>query len=243
MAKPTDFNTPNTKLREPDSSIIPHIALYVVQLVALASPDFRGRRPIFITLIISLAIYTLTHPHFTNDMALAQPFNIGWSFYLATIAKLAFADPPEKHYWRTDKPAREATAYAAFGWKKLKWAASLMLNSRGIRWNHEVKNIPHVPKQSKGQFLLSQVVQFFKSMVLADLLFELGIRFFYTTPDGRVGETNSKYLTLTSGGFGWWFAKCLVFGATPYFMMCMQYAQFAFLAVLLGISKPEVCYL
>ncbi|KAF2276648.1 toxin biosynthesis protein [Westerdykella ornata] len=234
-----DLDTPNTKLRDPDSSIVPHVALYIVQIVALASPEFRGRRLLFSLTIIGLAVWTLTHPHFTNDFALAQPFNISWSFYLATLAKMLLNDAPERHYWRIDKPAKEATSYGAFGFKKLKWAIALMLNTRGIRWNYQVKNIPYQPKQMKTQFLISQVFQFVKNMVIGDLLLELGRRFFYTTPDGRVGEINSKYLSLMSGGLGWSFLKVLVFGSTPYFMMSMQYAQFAFLAVLLGFSQPE----
>ncbi|KAF2677290.1 putative toxin biosynthesis protein [Lentithecium fluviatile CBS 122367] len=234
----SDVSTPNLVFREPKSSIAPHIALYLVQIIALASPPFRHRRAVFNTLIVSLAGYALTHPHFTNDMAMAQPFNIGWSFYLATLAKLNLSDPPEANYWHIDKPAREATSYATFGWMKFKWAFMLMLNTRGIRWNHQVKNVPKLPKETKTRFLLSQALKFVKNMVIADFLFQLGLRIFWTTPDGRVGAMNSKYMTLRHDDWRWSFVKCLVFGATPYFMMSMQYAQFAFLAVLFGFSQP-----
>lgn len=236
----SDINTPNTTFREPESSIAPHIALYVVQIIALASPPFRQRRAVFNILILGLGSYALTHPHFTNDMATAQPFNIGWSFWLATLAKLNFSDPPEASYWRVDKPAREATTYTAFGWKKLVWAFNLMLNTRAIRWNHQVKNVPQVPKQTRSRFLVSQALKFVKNMLIADFLFQVGLRIFWTTPDGRVGEMNSKYMTMRHDDWRWSFAKCLVFGATPYFMMSMQYAQFAFLAVLFGLSQPGV---
>lgn len=236
----SDTNTPNKTFREPESSIVPHVALYVVQIIALACPPFRYRRAVFNVLIVGLASYALTHPHFTNDMATAQPFNIGWSFYLATLAKLNFSDPPELNYWRVDKPAREAKSYAAFGWQKVKWAAMLMLNTRGIRWNHEVKNVPKVPQQSKWRFLLSQAFKFVKNMLIADFLFQVGIRILWTTPDGRVGELNSKYMKMRHNDWRWSFARCFVFGATPYFMMSMQYAQFAFVAVLLGFSQPGV---
>jgi hypothetical protein len=139
-----------------------------------------------------------------------------------------------------DKPAREATTYTAFGWKKLAWAFNLMLNTRAIRWNHQVKNVPQVPKQTRSRFLVSQALKFMRNMLIADLLFQAGLRIFWTTSDGRVGEVNSKCMTMRHDDRRWSFAKCLVFGATPYFMMSMQYAQFAVLAVLFGLSQPGV---
>lgn len=242
MRRETTALHTNTTFQEPQSSIFPHVLLYIAQVVALASPQFRYRRTIFNILIVGLASYALTHPHFTNDMATAQPFNIGWSFYLATLAKLNFSDPPEFHYWRSDRPAREASSYGAIGFAKVKWAISLMLNTRGIRWNYGVKNVPAVLPQSKSRFLASRALNFAKNWLLADLFFQLGIRLLYTTPDGRVGRLNSKYTTMRHADWRWSFAKAFVFGATPYFAMSMQYAQFAFIAVLIGLSRPEVSF-
>ncbi|KAF1950187.1 hypothetical protein CC80DRAFT_496999 [Byssothecium circinans] len=236
---PPDIHAPNTALQKPQSSIIPHIALYIIQIIALASPPFPYRRVTFSLLIVSFASYALSHPHFTNDVATAQPFNISWSFYLATLAKLNFSNPPEINYWRINKPAKEARAYAAFSFAKIKWAISLMLNTRGIRWNYMVKNVPKTLKQSKMRFLCSCALQFVKNALLADLFFQLGIRVLYTSPDGRVGQFNSKYMTLRHEDWRWSIGKTFVFGATPYFAMSMQYAQFAFIAVLLGFSQPE----
>lgn len=233
------ITTPNTALQEPQSSIIPHVALYLVQWIALASPPFRQRRAFFTTVIVALAAYALTHPHFTNDVGLAQPFNIGWSFALATLVKLNLTDPIEENYWRIDRPAREATSYAAFGYQKLRWTSALILNTRGIRWNHQVKNIPHKPKQSKTSFLASQALQVAKNMLIADLLFQIGIRIFWTTAQGETGAMNSKYMRMHHSDWQWSFIRCFIFGATPYFAMSMQYALFAFLAVLLGFSQPE----
>ncbi|KAL1604767.1 hypothetical protein SLS60_004307 [Paraconiothyrium brasiliense] len=160
---------------------------------------------------------------------------------MATLAKLLFsAEPgPESSYWRIDKPAKEALKFAAFGWRKLVWAVMLVFNQRGVRWNHQVKNVRIVPKQRKIRFLAVQAFQFVKCMLVADVLFELTRRLMFTAPDGTVGDMNSKYLTLRHENWGWSFAKALVFGSTPYFMLSMQYAQFAFIAVLLGFSKPE----
>jgi len=233
---------PNITFREPGSSIIPHVALYICQFIALAAPPFRGRRFLFSALIIGLCIQAHLHPHFTNNVGLAQPFTIAWSYYMATLAKLLFSDQsgPEGSYWRIDRPAKEAMAYAGFGWRKIVWATMLVFNQRGIRWNHQVKNIPKLPAQSRSRFLAYQAYNFAKCLIVADLLFELSRRLFFTPADGAVGELNSKYLTLRHPSYVWSFAKIFVFGATPYFMLSMQYAQFAFVAVLLGLSKPEV---
>jgi hypothetical protein len=240
-----DAYVPNTTFREPTSSITPHVALYLVQFIALASPPFRGRRVLFSSAIIALAIQSQLNPHFSNNVAIVQPFTIAWSYYMATLAKLLFSDPPgpEASYWRIDRPAKEALSYAAFGWRKLVWSVMLVFNQRGVRWNHQVKNVPALPqtlRSSKTKFLLYQAWQFGKCMMVADLLFELTRRLMFTTPDGRVGDMNSKYLTLDHADWRWSFAKALVFGSTPYFMLSMQYAQFAFVAVLLGLNKPEV---
>ncbi|OCL14899.1 toxin biosynthesis protein [Glonium stellatum] len=232
---------PNTTFREPDSSIIPHVSLFVCQLIALASPPFRGRRFLFSTLIILLGIQAHLRPHFTNNVGLAQPFTIAWSYYMATLAKLLFSNEPgpESDYWRIDKPAREALAYTGFLWKKSVWAVMLVFNQRGIRWNHQVKNVPKLGGQTRRRFLVSQASNFVKYMLVADLLFELSRRLFFTSSDGLVGQVNSKYLSLRAESFAWSFPKAFIFGATPYFMLSMQYSQFAFIAVLLGLSKPE----
>jgi hypothetical protein len=83
----------NTTLKEPDSSILPHLLLWLLQIVALSGPRFRGRRITMSLAIAALALYCNLHPHFTNDFDLAQPFSLAWSFYLATLSKLLFSGP------------------------------------------------------------------------------------------------------------------------------------------------------
>lgn len=232
----------NLQLHTPTGSIIPHVLLWAIQPVALASPPFRGRCILSVMTIVAFAVFSQVHPHFTNDIALAQPFTIGWSVYLATLEKILFAaDPgPEASFWHIDKPAREAIDFAAFSYQKLRWAIALMFNMRGIRWNHEVKNIQKASTSSRSRFLIAQVMAFLYYGLAADVFVQLGIRWFYTAPNGQVGDLNSKYLTLRHSDWRWSFAKAYVFGATPYFICCMQYTLFSILAVLLGLSKPEV---
>jgi hypothetical protein len=138
-----------------------------------------------------------------------------------------------------DKSAKEASGYAAFGWKKTVWAFNLIANQRGIRWNHQIKNVPAQSPKSKAKFLFDQLYRFFQCMLYADLLFELTRRLSFTTPDGKVGALNSKHLTMRDADWRWSFVKTFIFGATPYWMLSMQYAQFAFISVLAGLSKPE----
>ena len=230
-------------LMQPEASIAPHLLLYFVQIICLVLPPFRGRREVFGILIVALAIQVHLNPHFTNDISLAQPFSIGWSYYMATLAKLISSgdEGPEAHYWRVDRPEREALTFAVLSWKKLVWALMLVFNQRGVRWNHQVKNVLPVHAKSKPAFLVRQICEFVKCVLIADLLFQLAIRLFFTSPDGQVGMVDSKYLSIRHSDIRWSFAKAAVFGATPYFMLSMQYAQLSFVAVLFGFSKPEVC--
>ncbi|KAI3326349.1 membrane bound O-acyl transferase family-domain-containing protein [Xylariaceae sp. AK1471] len=232
---------PKPQLRAPSASIAPHAALYIVQIVALACPPSRFRRSFFAALILGLGAYAHLYPHFTNDVGIAQPFTIAWSYYFATLAKLLFSGPlgPEAHFWRVDHPRKEALRYRAFGWEKIRWAFALIANQRGVRWNHEVKNVHPVRTRNKAQFLALQAWKFVKYLLVADLLFSLSRRLFFTSVDGVVGPLDSHSLTLQHPDWRWSFAKALVFGATPYFMLSMQYAQLAFVSVALGISKPE----
>lgn len=231
----------NTNLGTPASSIIPHLLLWVIQPVALASPPSFMRSAMFSIVIISLAIYCNLHPHFTNDFGLSQPFSIAWSFYIATLAKLLFsgAAGPEAHFWRIDNAAKEGQSYKNFGWKKIGWATELMFNQRGIRWNHQVKNVPRPPHMGRSRFLLSQFFKFLTCACIADFLFEIHRRVSFTTQDGRMGEMNSKFLTLRHSSLKWSFLKTFSLGILPYFMLSMQYAQGAFLGVTLHLTQPE----
>jgi hypothetical protein len=235
-------STPNLVLKQPDSSIIPHILLWFVQIIGLASPPFRSRRPIFSILIIGLGVYCSRHSHFTNNFDLAQPFSLGWSFYTAVLVKILFSGPggPEEHYWRVDKPAREARAYKGFGWEKTRWTASLMFNHRGIRWNHQVKNVPTVSNTTKSRFIVRQLAKFAVCVCMADLLYEIHQRTNFTPINGRVGMVDSKHLTTRHGDWRWQVLKAFSLAALPYFGLSMQFALVGSLAVLFGISKPEV---
>lgn len=238
---PYDRFTPNTLLRDPIGSMMPHVLLMAIQLLALAGPPFRYRRELVAVATLGLGVTYLSRPHFTNDFGLAQPFSMAWSTYLATLEKLAADGGPEACFWRIDKPTQEALSYPAFSWQKIRWALVMIFNMRGIRWNYQVKNVPPAPERGRRwRFLLNQVVALGYYMLMTDIFSQLGIHLFYTAPDGKVGAVNSKFVTLASPNLGWSFLKTLAFGTMPYYMIQTQYTAFSILAVLSGLSKPEV---
>ncbi|KAK7709274.1 hypothetical protein SLS63_013242 [Diaporthe eres] len=237
-----DRSVANDVFSEPNDSIVPHIALYVTQLVALVSPKFTGRRFFFSGILLALMVQAMRHPRFTNNMGTAQPFCIQWSFWIATMEKLLLSgeEGPEAHFWRLDKRPREAESYPWFSFRKLSWAFMLILNQRGVGWNHQVKNVPRVTETKKSAFLMNRLFWFVTNFLLADLLFHLSIRFFYTNPvTGVVGDVNSKYLTLDYACPGWRFVTIFVFAATPYFVLSAQNSLFSIVFVSLGFGSPE----
>ncbi|KAG6988940.1 thioredoxin reductase gliT [Physcia stellaris] len=229
-------------LHVPTGSIVPHLLLWICQIFALFCPPFSGRATISAVAIGFLAIFSQIRPHFTNDIALAQPFTIGWSVCLSTLEKILFSSSPgpEADLWHIDKPAREALSFPEFGLQKLKWALVVMFNMRGIRWNFQVKNVPQ-PKQrlNRRRFLARQLLNLIYYFVAADVVVQLGIRLFYTAADGESSILDSKDLTLLHPDWRWSFTKALVFGASPYYICSLQYTLFSIPAVLLGFSKPE----
>lgn len=229
------------EFRDCTGSIVPHILVYVVQLLALASAPFRGRRALFSTLIVGLVIVSQINPRFTNNIALAQPFTISWSVYISTLEKILFSADlgPEASFWHQDRAAKEAVSYSAFGIRKLRWALVIMLNQRGVRWNFEVKNTPKATIFGRWSFLKLQTLNLIYYILMADLMCQLSIRLFYTAPSGETGLLDSKYLTLTHSDWRWSLLKAFVFGATPYYMCCFQYTIFSIPAVLLRLSKAE----
>jgi hypothetical protein len=233
----------NTVYNEPTSSKIPHILIYIVQILALWSPNFVARRFLFSGILLALYIETLRNLHFTNDLGSAQPFCIQWSFLIATFEKLLLSgdEGPEAHFWRHDHGEKEALTYSAFSFKKFEWAFMLLLNQRGVGWNHQVRNIPEARLQKKSQFLKERAGQFASRFLMADLMFQLGIHLFYTNHgNGVVGDVNTKYISLAYGNPVWNFAAILVFAATPYFALSAQYTLFSLIFVTLNIGTPQV---
>ncbi|KAI0471152.1 putative toxin biosynthesis protein [Xylaria cf. heliscus] len=143
----------------PDGSIVPHILLYFFQLVALVSPKFPGRRYVFSGILLGLHVQVQLQPRFTDDIAIAQLFCIQWSFLLATLEKLLLSgdEGPEAHFWRENVGKKEAENYTAFSVRKITWALMLLINQRGIGWNHQVKNVPRLEQIRKSTEVVGDV--------------------------------------------------------------------------------------
>jgi hypothetical protein len=219
-----------------DGSIIPHLLLFGVQMVALIAPPFPSRRILFAGAIIILAILANIN-RFTDDPGLAQFFSLAWPHYLSVLEKLLGAPypGPEVSLWRIDRPAQEALQLTPFGPRKLIWAFVIWFNLRGIRWNYQVQNIPteHVPEKSKWRFLLDRLLTFTRLLLMADLLGHLAARNFYSGD-----EVNSRLLTVRHEQFSCQLYRTATVGMIPYTFMNLQYVGGALLWVLLGISQP-----
>jgi hypothetical protein len=238
----SDYNR-NFAFTNPDGSIVPHLLLFVVQIVALAAPPFPGRRGVFAVAILVLAVAANLN-RFTDDPGLAQFFSLAWPHYLSVIEKLITSPypGPEAALWRIDRPVQEALSFAALGPRKLIWAFTIWFNLRGIRWNFQVKNIPQDPltNRDKWSFVADRLFTFGRLLLMADILCQLAVRNFYTAADGTVGATNSRYLTTRSPEFACQLYRTATLGMIPYTFMNLQYVTGAILWVAFGISKPAV---
>lgn len=236
----------NHELHEPRGSPWPHYMLMALHVLLLAGPPFRHRRTVATLSTVVLMALCWRHPNFTTDFGAAQPFSIAWSTYLATLEKIVLLPAgatPESSFWRVDKPAREATAYAAFGFQKIRWALVLIFNMRGIRWNYQVKNVPAVPTaeaRSRRRFIARRLVAAVYYFLMADLASQAAVHILYTNEATlRRGDVDSKYLTLwDERSLVWSFVRALTFGVQPYYMLQLQYTVFSIVAVATHCSLP-----
>ncbi|KAF2265215.1 hypothetical protein CC78DRAFT_462229 [Lojkania enalia] len=221
------------ELRTPTGSIIPHLLLSTIQIITLITPPFTYRRHTFGTALVLIFLLSRIRPHFSNNMAIVQPFVLGVSTYLSVLEKVIFSDSrgPEYHFWRVDQPAHEALCFAAFGFRKLRWALSMQFNMRGIRWNYEVKNVPLMQKKSKTDYLSKQLIGLLYYFIMGDAVSQLWVYIFF--------ENESNATTLRHMSLIWSFVGTLAFGLMPYYVIQIQYVASAIIAVGLGISQPE----
>ena len=77
---------------------------------------------------------------------------------------------------------------------------------------------------------------------MADVVNGLWIRLFYTLAEGRPGGGgfHSKFLTIRDPAWEWRLVKTLIWGPLPYYSINFQYTLLSMLAVMVGISGPDV---
>ncbi|KAF2122855.1 toxin biosynthesis protein [Lophiotrema nucula] len=216
-----------------------HLTLLFIQAFFLAAPCFPGKAHLLVLCILILTTATHLVGPVSTYAAETQPYTLLWPIWLATVEKCVTASstPIEDHYWRVDRPSREASDMTSFGPRKLKWACASLCNWRLIRWNRQTKNVPTSTNLRRSNFLIAQLFKFPKLLLMSDLILQLNIRLFWTAPDGSA-FTDSKRLTIQDPSWLWSFGKALAFGCGPYFFMNMQYVALSIPTVLVGLGKP-----
>ena len=239
-------------------SSYPHLILFICLPVAFASPPFHGRILVFSSILLALIISTQIDPHFTNDPGVAQPFSQLWAVWFAALEKLFAArqrcqdggNPvlgPESLFWRKSGRAREAETLPWFSPAKWLWASGLLFNLRGANWNFQVKNVPELPpteRKSRMHFLTSRGIKTLYNFVMADIVNSLWLHLYYVAKHSstftEIGAVDSKYLTIRDSDSSWRFAKTLIWGPLPYYLISFQYNLLSLIAVATRLSAPEV---
>lgn len=214
-------------------SLLPHLVLPIVQILALALPPFRYRATIFVPIIFFLVFLTwinLFSPTVdTRLILLAQ-----WPWYLGTVEKLLFAQP-ERDYWHQDHNSGEALSLAWLD--KWKWAAALYCSPRGVGWNYQVKGVPpYRGPNSKAGFVLDQFKWLALCAIAIDAL-HLYSREYYYRP-----SVDPVDLTSYSKNWGRSSVNAVHGLLTPYFGLNLMYGQIAIFCVLLGLGAPKVSW-
>jgi hypothetical protein len=222
-------------------ALVAHVLLLFAQLLFHAAPPFPAKNKAHITFIIALVVLTHLVGPVSDNSAEMQPYALLWPIWLGTIEKCitAGSQSTEKHYWRTNRSTQEAISMTPFAPLKLGWALGLLFNWRLIGWNHQARNVPLPRSGGKRRFFLSQTIKFVKLLFVTDLVLQLSIRLFWTAEDGS-SYADSKNLSIAGGGWVGSLVKVAVFGAGPYFFMHMQYVAISVVAVLTGLSEPDV---
>ncbi|PSN66993.1 hypothetical protein BS50DRAFT_588029 [Corynespora cassiicola Philippines] len=162
----------------------PHLLLVLAQLFFLSSPPFPFRRPLAIATLTALALWAQLSP-WTHNPGPANFAALAWPHWLATIEKFLNHTPnPESALWPVDNAPGVALTYPAFGWRKVKWAVSLILNLRGVRYNFQVKNVPKArfwgtEKGGTVRFLMWQALELGWFMLVGDLVAQLSGRWLF----------------------------------------------------------------
>jgi hypothetical protein len=207
-------------------NVLPHVLLPIAMILGLASPPFRGRG-VFWTTIIGYLVYRSLLDEFPSDIQSRYAVFQSWFWYMPTIQKLLCSEP-EQAYWRLDKLRAEAT-HMSFGFEKLRWAAALLVNPRGIGWNFQIRGVPLLDyrKEQKSNFLIRQTLRLFQGYLLTEtaLLYLRTCKF----PDVLDNITYGKQIVIG-----------LVSGILVYGSWLFQWSTVSILGVASGLSKPSV---
>ena len=216
-----------------NGNTLPHILLPLSQLLCLSLPPFRLRSAVFVPWILYLAYGTYTN-HMGDTVASRALSGMHWTVFLGTLCKLVWARP-EHDFWRLDRIQGEGITMSAFSPRKLRWAASLVFNLRGIGWNWQVKGVPaHRAPQQKAQFLVYQFGDWVKYYIITDLL---GL--YFETYHHAEGPALASLNLWDQHSLARSAANALFAGAKLYYPIQMNYTLASMISVLLGVCEPK----
>ena len=208
-------------------SYLPHIFLPISMIFGLASQPFKGRGVFWSSLIAYLAYKTLIDD-FPTDKQLRYALSTSWIWYVPTLQKLLCSEP-EQTYWRLDKQPAEA-ARMRFGLQKIRWAASLWSNPRGIGWNYQTRRLrpPAYSNNQRFRFILGQILGLLQYyLVVEAALLYLST---FSSPDILDNVTWDKYVLIG-----------VVSGILIYASWQVNWTTGSILSVAMRLSQPEVC--
>jgi hypothetical protein len=242
----------NLDLRNvPLSYVAPHLLLPACSILSLYIPPFRHRSAFSVALLSYLAYLVVLSP-WPDETQARFGFRQGWFALLPTISYHLF-HRPEEDYWRRDRGKAEALQMQPWSVDKLKWAAALWINPRGVGWSHQNKRLPDaeylhglikgdvVAGKSKGpddikrenwvRFLLLHTIDLFWILFLIDAsLWSLR-----RLVPRNVQEVGTDGLTLWH-----WAGIQTAITVVTYAAWQFQWLYVSILGVLSGISEPKV---
>ncbi|KAF7325630.1 MBOAT-2 domain-containing protein [Mycena kentingensis (nom. inval.)] len=117
-------------------------------------------------------------------------------------------------------------------WRRVRWAASLLVSPRGVGWAHEPRNAlpPHPPKElSRTRFVLQRL----RTLAVLCLLHDLGDLHARANP-----MFHSDGPGLRADGWFWRFVVTFSWAMSTSTMLCAGFTAVSIVAVATGVSEP-----
>ncbi|THH16561.1 hypothetical protein EW146_g4108 [Bondarzewia mesenterica] len=118
-------------------------------------------------------------------------------------------------------------------WRRLYWASTACLSSRGVGWNFQVTNLPPRPRESRWAFVRSRLLRIAWYFVMIDMS-ETYMRL------NKIFVSRGIYArrSISSQGYLLRCASIIVYWARLYGLLALQFSIPAVIVVALGIHKP-----
>ncbi|KAI1863933.1 uncharacterized protein JN550_009212 [Neoarthrinium moseri] len=148
------------------------------------------------------------------------------------MAHLMFVRP-EREYWRIDRPQHEAESMS-FGWRKLKWAAALWVNPRGIKWSQQIRGVRRGDAPvTRWHFVVYQLRRYLTFYFIVDAMMVYTLRHFYY-PGVDMATLTVRATSWSRSLYNSWHVLLSVIAQLQF-----QYLVCSGLTVAIGIYDPE----